>query len=624
MSEHVEISTRLPAPPARRLRVLLTGATGYIAAQLLPVFRQRYELRLIDVRASEAAGQPVDGVQVTNLLDAPDDALRVQFENIDVVVHLGYYHPAHLAVTGAGKSYLDERPNVDMAERVFRHALDANVRRVVVASSNHAADWYEPLLHARQLDVIGPDDPPKSDNYYGWAKIAYEALGFMYACGAFGRKLEMVQVRIGAPRQIDVGELGANPAAYKRDLGAYISPRDLQQLFVRSIEAEHIEDRWSVPFQIFYGISDNARAFWSIANARQLIGYDPQDLPNTDAQGVIAVEENLLRRLQASFSVENQSVLIGARIGVALSPEHGAQADTLLRRADVALNVAKRTGVGLALYRPEQDPNSTDRLTLIGELRRAIDGGELVLQYQPKVDLRTGRLCSVEALVRWAHPSRGLLTPDEFIPVAEQAGLIEPLSRWVMRAALHQVNAWGGIGLEIPVAVNLSMRSFRDEQLPEKVAELLSQTQTPPHLLMLEITESTLMADPNRTLAILGRLRATGIRIAIDDFGTGHSSLAYLKRLPVDELKIDRSFIADIATDAKDRAIVRCTVDLAHSLGLRVVAEGIEDAVTEVVVAELGCDEAQGFYLSPALNGGALATWQADKRRRYSCQNDSE
>ncbi len=273
----MEISGRLPAPPARRLRVLLTGATGYIAAQLLPVFRERYELRLVDVRTTNAAGQPVEGAQAVNLLEDSDEVLRGHFTGVDAVVHLAYYRPAQLGVTGSGKSYLDERPNVDMAERVLRHALDAHVHRVVVASSNHAADWYEPLLHARQLDLIGPDHLPKSDNYYGWAKIAYEALGFMYASGAFGRKLGVVQVRIGAPREIDAGNFEHSPAAYKRDLGAFISARDLQQLFVRSVETEPIDDRWSVPFQIFYGVSDNTRAFWSIANARRILGYDPED-----------------------------------------------------------------------------------------------------------------------------------------------------------------------------------------------------------------------------------------------------------------------------------------------------------------------------------------------------------
>jgi EAL domain-containing protein (putative c-di-GMP-specific phosphodiesterase class I) len=235
------------------------------------------------------------------------------------------------------------------------------------------------------------------------------------------------------------------------------------------------------------------------------------------------------------------------------------------------------------------------------------------LHFQPKLDVRTQRLVGVEALVRWEHPLRGLLSPDQFIPTAEQAGLIDPLSRWVMRAALVQVNAWRRIGLEIPVAVNLSMRSFRDEQLPDKIRELLEVNQTPAHLLMLEITESSLMVDPPRTLGILNRLREMGIRVAIDDFGTGHSSLAYLKQLPVDEIKIDRSFIQDVAANETDRVIVRCTVDLAHSLGLRVVAEGVEDAVTYALVAELGCDEAQGFYLGPALRGRALTSWIAQQ-----------
>jgi hypothetical protein len=271
------ISNRLPAPPARKLRVLVTGATGYIAAQLLPVFRDRYDLRLVDVRGVDARGEAVQGVELANLLEDDDSRLRTVFAGIEVVVHLGYYRPPHLGVAGEGKRYLDERPNVDMAERVYRHALDAGAGRVVVASSNHAADWYERVIHPRKVELVGPEHPPKSDNYYGWAKIAYEALGFVYACGAFGRRLGVVQVRIGAPREIEAARFEGKPAAYKRDLGAYISPRDLQQLFVRSIETEWIDDDWDVPFQIFYGISNNTRAFWSIANARRVIGYDPED-----------------------------------------------------------------------------------------------------------------------------------------------------------------------------------------------------------------------------------------------------------------------------------------------------------------------------------------------------------
>lgn len=270
------MSGRLPETRGRQ-RVLVTGATGYIASQLLPVLRQRYDLVLLDVRTTSADGQAVPGVEVADFLADDASALERHFDGVDAVVHLGYWRPAGKSVTGADKSYLEERPNVDMAERVYRMSLDHGVRRVVVASSNHAADWWEPLLLERRVEVVGPEDLPRTDNYYGWAKIAYEALGWMYACGAFGRKLEIVQLRIGAPREIVAAEFVGKPERYKRDLGAYLSPRDLQQLVVRSIETPAIEDRWGVPFQIFYGISDNARAFWSIANARELVGYAPED-----------------------------------------------------------------------------------------------------------------------------------------------------------------------------------------------------------------------------------------------------------------------------------------------------------------------------------------------------------
>jgi NAD+ dependent glucose-6-phosphate dehydrogenase len=269
-------SARLPEAYARR-RVLVTGATGYIASQLLPVLRERYELVLLDVRTTDASGQQVSGAQIADFLAEDITPLARHFEGVDAVVHLGYWRPPGKTVTGQDKSYLEERPNVDMAERVYRLALDHGVRRVVVASSNHAADWYEPLLHARRIDTIGPRDLPRTDNYYGWAKIAYEALGWMYACGAFGRKLEIVQLRIGAPREIAAADFAGKPAQYKRDLGAYISARDIQQLVVRSIEAGPLEDEWGVPFQIFYGISNNTRAFWSITNARAVIGYAPED-----------------------------------------------------------------------------------------------------------------------------------------------------------------------------------------------------------------------------------------------------------------------------------------------------------------------------------------------------------
>ena len=256
-------------------KVLMTGATGYIASQLLPVFRERYELTLLDVTTTRQ-GQAVPGVLIANLAEADYAPYQAHFQGIDTVVHLGY----HRSPTGewGTRHYHDERMNVDMAYNVYKLSLDAGVRRVVMASSNHAADWYEHLIHQGKMDMVYPDTFPLSDNFYGWAKATYEHIGFIFATGRFGRTLENVQIRIGAPREIDSRDfLPDNRAGYMRDLGAYISERDLQQLFTKSIETENIDNEYGIPFQIFYGISNNARQFWSIVNARKVIGYDPQD-----------------------------------------------------------------------------------------------------------------------------------------------------------------------------------------------------------------------------------------------------------------------------------------------------------------------------------------------------------
>ena len=334
-------------------------------------------------------------------------------------------------------------------------------------------------------------------------------------------------------------------------------------------------------------------------------------LPGTGAEGSTEVIDKLLREFQAPFAIEDQPVIVGASIGLAVWPEHGDAADALLRRADVAMYVAKRSGSGFAVYHAEADRNSPDRLQLIGELRQAIHRDELVLHYQPKIDLASGELSGVEALVRWQHPVRGLLSPDDFIPIAEQTALIDSLGQWVLRTALHQIHEWLRQGMELGVAVNLSMCNLQDAQLPDKLAAFLRATEVPASLLVVEITESTLMLDAERTLAILAQVREMGIRVAIDDFGTGHSSLAYLKRLAVDEVKIDRSFVRDITVDDTDRLIVASTVNLAHGLGLRVVAEGVEDRITAALLAELGCDQAQGFHVSPPLRGDEVLTWAA-------------
>jgi hypothetical protein len=261
----------------RRKRVLVTGASGYVASQMLATLQARYDCVLVDVRGADRDGNPIAGMRIADLTDPDLEANRPLFKGIDAVVHLSYIHPANPQGRPTRDSYYTERRNVDMAFNVYQLSLEEGVQRVVVASSNHAADWYEGLIHAKKKDFVDPWERAISDNYYGWAKEAYEHLGFVFASGKVGRQLEVVQIRIGAPREISASRLADNPNWYHRDLGAYISPRDLTQLFVKSLDADDVRDRHGVPFQIFYGISDNTRKFWSIANAREVIGYEPED-----------------------------------------------------------------------------------------------------------------------------------------------------------------------------------------------------------------------------------------------------------------------------------------------------------------------------------------------------------
>jgi len=258
-----------------KLRILLTGATGYIAGLLLPALRERYDLRLTDARTQNRDGQAVEGLVVADLLGADAAELAPLVAGVDAIVHCAYHRPSG----GDPQSQYDgERRNVDMAQRVYQLALDHGVRRVVAASTNQAAKWYEQPYYAGLRDRVTPEDYPRPDNFYGWAKAAYETLGFLYACGSLDRKLEVILLRIVAPREIDASQFRDKPRArYIRDITGYISQRDLQQLFYRSIEAPDIADEHGVPFQIFYGVSNNARTFWSIANARKVIGYQPED-----------------------------------------------------------------------------------------------------------------------------------------------------------------------------------------------------------------------------------------------------------------------------------------------------------------------------------------------------------
>jgi diguanylate cyclase (GGDEF)-like protein/PAS domain S-box-containing protein len=332
-------------------------------------------------------------------------------------------------------------------------------------------------------------------------------------------------------------------------------------------------------------------------------------LPRANAADAEVAARRVLEALEQPFLVDGRPVEVSGSIGVSVFPEHGTDADTLLRRADVAMYVAKRNQTELSMYAPEDDQHSPDRLALAAELRAAIELDQLELFYQPKADMASSRITSVEALVRWRHPRRGLVPPDEFIPLAEQSGQVRALSRWVLNDALRQSREWQDRGLTLAIAVNLSMRDLQDPSLPATVAGLLKTWGVRPSLLSLEITESTLMADPAQAMEIVRNLSAMGVSVAIDDFGTGYSSLAYLKRLAVHELKVDRSFVRHVVTDSHDVAIVRSTISLAHELGLKVVAEGIEDQPTWDLLARLGCDTAQGFFISRPLPVAELDRW---------------
>jgi diguanylate cyclase (GGDEF)-like protein/PAS domain S-box-containing protein len=332
-------------------------------------------------------------------------------------------------------------------------------------------------------------------------------------------------------------------------------------------------------------------------------------LPDADAGAAMLAAEKVVEALAASLVLEGHEVAVGASAGIAVFPEHGGDADTLLRKADVAMYVAKQTRGGYALYMPDQDQSSSERLTLVGALRRAIVDDELTLYYQPKVDCRSGAVAGVEALVRWQHPQQGLIAPDRFVPLAEQTGLIRPLTRWVLNAAVRQARAWHDEGLMLSVAVNLSAHDLQDAQLAHWITTLLARWDLRPQWLKLELTESALMSDPAQAMQVLTELCELGVRIAIDDFGTGYSSLGYLKRLPAHEIKIDRSFVADMAGQERDRAIVRSTIDLGHNLGLAAVAEGVEDQCTLDLLGGLGCDLAQGYFLSRPLPATQVSAW---------------
>ena len=335
-------------------------------------------------------------------------------------------------------------------------------------------------------------------------------------------------------------------------------------------------------------------------------------LPDGDARAIQELARRVHEALAPPFAIADLALDVTARIGAVLYPEHGLTPHDLFRHMDMAVRQARKLGSALAVYDPHLNPAPTQRLTFAGELRRAIENGELVLYLQPKVEMASGRVCGAEGLVRWMHPQRGMIPPGEFIDLAERTGLIRPLTAWVLETAFHLNQHWSQRSRPLPIAVNLSARDLRDASLPELIHRLQSTWDAGQGLLELEITESTAMEDPEFALRVLHELRALGVPLHIDDFGTGYSSLSYLQKLPVDCIKIDQSFVRNLPNSKDSLLIVRSTIDLAHDLGRKVVAEGVETRQHWEQLAALGCDMAQGYYIARPMPSEAFQGWLRD------------
>jgi predicted signal transduction protein with EAL and GGDEF domain len=326
--------------------------------------------------------------------------------------------------------------------------------------------------------------------------------------------------------------------------------------------------------------------------------------PLLDLAAAMAAAERVREALRQPFQLEGMSLRVDPSIGIALAPDHGTTPETVLQKADVAMFAAKRAHAPWQIYSAEHDQNARNRLELMEDLRDALRRHEIVLHYQPILDLSSGGVIGAEALARWQHPSRGILAPAVFLGLVTDAGLMGPFTMDVLDQAFVQQTRWSEMGYSIGVSVNISAATLRDDDLPDKIAALISTHRIDPARITLEITEDSFIADPEQAMLILDRLRALGVELSIDDFGTGFSSLTYLRRLPVTELKLDRTFLTGAPWDKRAVSVIRSTVDLAHSLGLRIVAEGIENLDALALVDDLGCDAAQGYLIGRPMPAG--------------------
>jgi diguanylate cyclase len=337
-------------------------------------------------------------------------------------------------------------------------------------------------------------------------------------------------------------------------------------------------------------------------------------IENVTPEEAVRTANKILRALERPIVYDEQPLDVGASIGIAHFPQHGGNAAAVLRSADIAMYVAKRNKSGYAVYDPQFASNHERQLSLLSDIRGAIERNELRVHYQPRISLSSNAAAAVEALIRWQHPTRGMIPPSEFVPFAEQTGCIRLITRWVIEESIKQFGRWRDKGIDLRISVNISVRDLMNRELPEIVDTLLRRYAMPADMLCLEITESGFMEDPAYAQRVLERLHDLGVHLSIDDYGTGYSSLSYVSRLPVKELKIDRSFVKDMLTDDTQAMIVRSTIDLGHSLGLKVVAEGVEDEASYRLLQGLGCDHGQGYYMGKPMSAADLESWLRDSR----------
>jgi len=364
--------------------------------------------------------------------------------------------------------------------------------------------------------------------------------------------------------------------------------------------------------KITHSLKEHVRV--GIFIARHASNMFAVSLPNNAGTAETAIIERILAVFGEPVELEGVNVDVTASMGVARYPDHGTSARTLLQHADSAMYVAKKKGLTLAVYDAGLDPHKPERLSMMGELRQGLEKGQFELCYQPKIDIASGKITAAEALIRWLHPERGFMAPDHFIPLAEQTGNIGRLTAWVMIAAVRQSRMWADKGIDVKIAINLSARDLMNRHLPDILGAHLESYDVHRDRLILEITESAIMEDPVNALGVLNAFHAMGMTLSIDDYGTGYSSLAYLKSLPVHEIKIDKSFVMKLATSPGDEILVRSTIELGHNLGLRVTAEGVEDAASLAILDRYGCETGQGYFISKPLRVADFETFYAASR----------